>query len=132
MQNITQYFHLKNKVKVLGYLSHKQVLREYNESSVLLLLLFNSESGIGNYPGKIFEYFAAKRPILGFGPKESDTQKLMEKTKSGIYHDYSDVNLKESIISLFENKEEFINSDKFNNFTRKKLTQQLSDLLDKM
>lgn len=132
LQNITQYFHLKNKVKVLGYLSHKEVLREYNESSVLLLLLFNSESGIGNYPGKIFEYFAAKRPILGFGPKESDTQKLMEKTKSGIYHDYTDVNLKESIISLFENKEEFINSDKFNNFTRKKLTQQLSDLLDKM
>ena len=132
LQNITQYFHLKNKVKVLGYLSHKEVLDEYNESSVLLLLLFNSESGTGNYPGKIFEYFAAKRSILAFGPKESDTQKLMEKTKSGIYHDYSDDNLKKSIISLFENKEEFITSDKINNFTRKKLTQQLSDLLDKM
>ncbi|MBT3418545.1 MAG: glycosyltransferase, partial [Flavobacteriales bacterium] len=132
LQNITQYFHLKTKVKVLGYLSHKEVLNQYNEASVLLLLLFNSVSGIGNYPGKIFEYFAAKRPILAFGPKESDTQKLMEKTKSGIYHDYSDDNLKESIISLFENKEEFIASDKINNFTRKKLTQQLSDLLDKM
>jgi len=132
LQNITQYFHLKNKVKVLGYLSHKEVLDEYNKSSVLLLLLFNSESGIGNYPGKIFEYFAAKRPILAFGPKESDIQKLMEKTKSGVYHDYSDDNLKESIISLFENKEEFIASDKINNFTRKKLTQQLSDLLDEM
>jgi hypothetical protein len=56
----------------------------------------------------------------------------VEKTKSGIYHDYSDDNLKKSIISLFENKEEFITSDKVNNFTRKKLTQQLSDLLDKM
>jgi len=132
LQNITQYFHLKTKVKVLGYLSHKEVLNQYNEASVLLLLLFNSVSGIGNYPGKIFEYFAAKRPILAFGPKESDTQKLMEKTKSGIYHDYSDDNLKESIISLFENKEEFITSDKINNFTRKKLTQQLSDLLDEM
>ncbi len=132
LQNITQYFHLKNKVKVLGYLSHKEVLREYNESSVLLLLLFNSESGIGNYPGKIFEYFAAKRPILGFGPKESDTQKLMEKTESGNYHYYEDVNLKENIISLFENKEEFVVSDEINNFTRKKLTKQLSVLLNKM
>ena len=132
LQNITQYFHLKNKVEVLGYLSHKEVLREYNESSVLLLLLFNSESGIGNYPGKIFEYFAAKRPILGFGPKESDTQKLMEKTESGNYHYYEDVNLKENIISLFENKEEFVVSDEINNFTRKKLTKQLSVLLNKM
>jgi glycosyltransferase involved in cell wall biosynthesis len=132
LQNITQYFHLKNKVEVLGYLSHKEVLREYNESSVLLLLLFNSESGIGNYPGKIFEYFASKRPILGFGPKESDTQKLMEKTESGNYHYYEDVNLKENIISLFENKEEFVVSDEINNFTRKKLTKQLSVLLNKM
>ena len=132
LQNITQYFHLKNKVKVLGYLSHKEVLREYNESSVLLLLLFNSESGVGNYPGKIFEYFAAKRPILGFGPKESDTQKLMKKTESGNYHYYEEVNLKENIISLFENKEEFVVSDEINNFTRKKLTKQLSVLLNKM
>ena len=132
LQNITQYFHLKNKVKVIGYLSHKDVLKEYNNSSVLLLLLFNSESGIGNYPGKLFEYFAAKRPILAFGPKESDTQKLMKKTKSGSYYTYSNENLKEDIISLFENKEEFVCSDDINNFTRKKLTKQLSDLLDKM
>ena len=132
LQNITQYFHLKNKVKVLGYLSHKEVLNQYNESSVLLLLLFNSESGIGNYPGKLFEYFAAKRPIFAFGPKESDTQKLMKKTKSGSYYTYSNENLKEDIVSLFESKEEFVCSDEINNFTRKKLTKQLSDLLDKM
>ena len=132
LQNITQYFHLKNKVKVLGYLSHKEVLNQYNDSSVLLLLLFNSESGIGNYPGKLFEYFAAKRPILAFGPTESDTQKLMNRTKSGNYHYYEDVNIKENIISLFENKEEFIISDEINNFTRKKLTRKLSVLLNKM
>ena len=108
------------------------MLREYNESSVLLLLLFNSDSGIGNYPGKIFEYFAAKRPILAFGPKESDTQKLMKKTKSGSYYTYSNENLKEAIISLFKNNEEFVCSDEINNFTRKKLTKQLSDLLDTM
>ena len=85
MQNITQYFHLKNKVKILGYLSHKDVLKQYNSSSVLLLLLFNSESGKGNYPGKIFEYFAAKRAILAFGPEDSDTEKLIQKTKTGIF-----------------------------------------------
>ncbi len=130
LTEIAAYTQLKEKVKQLGYLSHSQVLQQYNEASVLLLLLFNSKSGVGNYPGKIFEYFAAKRPILAFGPKESDTQKLMEKTKSGIYHDYSDDNLKESIISLFENKEEFITSDKINNFTRKKLTKDLSELLN--
>ena len=67
LQNITQYFYLKNKVNVLGYLSHNEVLNEYNNSSILLLLLFNSESGKGNYPGKIFEYFVSQRTILAFG-----------------------------------------------------------------
>ena len=132
LQNITQYFHLKNKVKVLGYLSHKDVLKQYNSSSVLLLLLFNSESGKGNYPGKIFEYFAAKRSILAFGPEESDTQKLMKKIKSGSYHSYEENSLKEDIISLFNNKEEFVISDDVNRFNRKALTKELVCLLNKM
>ena len=132
LQSITQHFHLKNKVKVLGYLSHKEVLKEYNNSSVLLLLLFNSESGKGNYPGKIFEYFAAKRPILAFGPKESDTKELINKTKSGTYYSYQEENLKQDILDLFNNKNEFESSKEIMSFTRKKLTKKLSDLLDKM
>ena len=86
LQSITQYFHLKGKLRVLGYLSHKEVLNEYNNSSILLLLLFNSESGKGNYPGKIFEYFASQRYILAFGPNNSDTQNLMKKTLVIILH----------------------------------------------
>ena len=116
----------------MGYLSHKEVLEEYNNCSVLLLLLFNSKSGIGNYPGKIFEYFAANRPILAFGPNESDTQKLIKKTKSGMYHSYEEQNLKESILRLFESKEVFLSSDKIMNFTRKKLSKKLSGLLNEL
>jgi len=132
LQNITQYFHLKNKIKVLGYLSHKDVLNQYNSSSLLLLLLFNSESGKGNYPGKIFEYFAAKRSILAFGPEDSDTQRLMKKIKRGSYHSYEENNLKESIISLFNNKEELVISDDINRFNRKDLTKELVCLLNRL
>ena len=130
LQNITQYFHLKNKVTVLGYLSHKEVLREYNESSILLLLLFNSASGIGNYPGKIFEYFAAKRPILGFGPKESDTQKLIQKTKTGVFFTYDEMELKKEILHLFHNNVNPVESTDIEGFSRKKLTNDLSELLN--
>jgi len=132
LQSITQNFHLKNKVLHLEYLSHKEVLNQYYQSSVLLLLLFNSKSGKGNYPGKIFEYFAAKRPILAFGPKESDTKELINKTKSGTYYLYQEENLKQDILDLFNNKNEFESSKEIMSFTRKKLTKKLSDLLDKM
>ncbi len=130
LQNITQYFHLKNKVKVLGYLSHKAVLEQYNSSSVLLLLLFNSESGKGNYPGKIFEYFAAKRSILAFGPEDSDTEKLIQKTKMGVFFTYEDTELKKEVLNLFYNDEKTISSTDLKGFSRKKLTKDLSKLLN--
>ena len=130
LQNITQYFHLKNKVKVLGYLSHKAVLEQYNSSSVLLLLLFNSESGKGNYPGKIFEYFAAKRAILAFGPEDSDTEKLIQKTKMGVFFTYDEIELKKEILNLFHNDRNPLASTEIEGFSRKKLTKDLSELLN--
>ena len=129
ISEIESYTYLKTKVKQLGYLGHAEVLAEYNEASVLLLLLFNSKSGIGNYPGKIFEYFAAKRSILAFGPKDSDAKKLIEKTKTGMYFSYDESNLKDNILDLFKNENKF-NFKNTEIFSREKITQDLSELLN--
>jgi len=132
LQSITQNFHLKNKVLHLEYLSHKEVLNQYYQSSVLLLLLFNSKSGKGNYPGKIFEYFAAKRSILSFGPDESDIKNLIEKTKSGLYISYNKVNIKDIVYQLYKGNIKTISSDDLSQFKRSVLTKKLADLLNKM
>jgi hypothetical protein len=105
-------------------------LEQYNSSSVLLLLLFNSESGKGNYPGKIFEYFAAKRAILAFGPEDSDTEKLIQKTKTGVFFTYDEMELKKEILNLFHNDRSPLESTEIEGFSRKKLTKDLSDLLN--
>ena len=132
LQSITQNFHLKNKVVHLEYLSHKEVLYQYYQSSVLLLLLFNSKSGQGNYPGKIFEYFAAKRSILSFGPDESDIKNLLEKTKSGLYISYNKLNIKNIVYQLYTDNIKIINSDELSQFKRSVLTKKLADLLNKI
>jgi glycosyltransferase involved in cell wall biosynthesis len=129
LAEIESYSCLKGKVKQLGYLSHAQVLEQYNQADVLLLLLFNSKSGIGNYPGKIFEYFAARRSVLAFGPENSDTEKLIKKTKSGIYFSYNEINLKNEILALFKNEKHF-NFENTESFSREKLTKDLSELLN--
>ena len=95
----------------------------------MLLLLFNSKSGIGNYTGKRFEYFAAKRPILAFGPEDSDVKKLIEKTKAGMYFSYNETKLKDDILDLFKNKNQF-NFENAESFSREKLTKDLSELLN--
>ena len=125
------YPELKGKVKQLGYLTHDEVLDEYNKAAVLLLLLFNSESGKGNYPAKIFEYFAFKKPILAFGPKYSDVENLINQTNSGKYFSCEDTNLRHSILGLFSNEIRFDFKDT-EQFSRERLAQVLSDLLNKL
>ena len=130
--SIKSFPFLKDKLVHLGNLTHKQVIKEYFSTSVLLLLLFNSQSGKGNYPGKLFEYFATKNPILAFGPKQSDVKNLLKLTNKGLYFNYeNEKNIKEGIINLFENKIKFAQKSMLN-FTRKELTMKLSDLLNKI
>ena len=95
-------------------------------------MLFNSKSGKGNYPGKIFEYFATKRSILSFGPDESDIKNLIEKTKSGLYISYNKVNIKDVVYQLFKGSIKTISSDELSQFKRSILTKKLADLLNKM
>ena len=131
LAEIESYSCLKAKVKQLGYLSHAQVLEQYNQADVLLLLLFNSKSGIGNYPGKIFEYFAAQKPILAFGPISSDAERLIKNTNTGKYFSYDDTNLKTDILDLFNNQNNF-DFENMENFSREKLTYDLANLLNNL
>ena len=76
-------FGLESYVKPLGYLSHDAVLEVQQKSQVLLLLEIDSEETKGIIPGKLFEYFNAKRPILAIGPEGWEAGRLVEQTKSG-------------------------------------------------
>ena len=131
LAEIESFSYLKGKIKQLGYLSHSQVLEQYNQADVLLLLLFNSNSGVGNYPGKIFEYFAAKKPILAFGPISSDAERLIEKTNTGKYFSYDDENLNIDILDLFNNPNNF-DFENMEGFSREKLTYDLANLLNSL
>jgi glycosyltransferase involved in cell wall biosynthesis len=131
LNKIADFTKLKQKIKNLGYLSHVEVLKQYNEASLLLLLLFNSKSGVGNYPGKIFEYFAAKKPILAFGPEGSDTQRLINETRSGLFFNYDSENIKNVILNIFNGKNEF-KTKGLEKFSREKLAKDLSILLSKL
>jgi len=131
LAEIEAYPQLKEKIKNLGYLSHAEVLKQYNEASLLLLLLFNSKSGVGNYPGKIFEYFAAQKPILAFGPEGSDTQCLISDSKTGSYFSYEEQNIENEILNIFNGRSKLVSSD-ISRFSRENLAVELSDLLNKL
>lgn len=68
---------------------HNTVTRELSlnlqrNAQILLLLAWNDPGEKGIYTGKIFEYLAAKRPILSIGSKGSVIDDLLLQTHAGI------------------------------------------------
>tara|TARA_B100001758_G_scaffold126664_1_gene108957 strand:- start:4823 stop:6100 length:1278 start_codon:yes stop_codon:yes gene_type:complete len=129
---VESFSNLKGKLKQLGYLSHEQVLNHYNEASILLLLLFNSNSGVGNYPGKLFEYLAAKKPILAFGPQDSDVERLLLRLSAGTYLSYEVKDIKDKILRLFTNPNIDYKDSDIENYSRENLTRELAVLLNQL
>ncbi|MGY8918362.1 MAG: glycosyl transferase family 1, partial [Flavobacteriales bacterium] len=78
-----------------------------------------------------FEYFAAKKPILAFGPISSDVERLIEKTNTGKYFSYDEKELKINILDLFNNPNNF-ELENIKSFSRDKLTYDLANLLNNL
>lgn len=124
---------LRKNISNLGYLSHDKALKEMRKSEVLLITNFNQESSKGIIPGKLFEYLAMQKKILSFGPKGSDVAKILEETQAGKHFSYDESQLvKEFILSVYEAWKQgniASNSGNILQFSRKKLTEKLAEIL---
>jgi len=126
-------FQLMENCEVLGYVSHSEALRLQHKSQILLLVEINSAETRAIIPGKLFEYLAAKRPIIALGPKESDIEGIINETKSGKFFSYwDDDELKTEILQLykdFKNGELKVASEGIEKYSRRELTRQMASLI---
>lgn len=81
---------LKEYVQNLGYVSHAEAIRLQHASQILLLLEMDKEETKVILPGKLFEYMAAKRPILAIGPEEGAIEFILKETQAGVYYSYKE------------------------------------------
>lgn len=80
-----QAFGLEKVVEIHGSVSREQSLRHQRESQILLLLGINIPMYSEGIPGKLFEYLAAKRPILAFGGERGAIEQLLSETGAGAF-----------------------------------------------
>ncbi len=124
---------LRNHINNLGYLSHDKAIDEMSNSTMLIITNFPNESSKGIIPGKIFEYLATGNQIISFGPDEADVSKILEETKAGKHFSYSDSEtIKQFILAKFElwkSGKLVKNSQNIEQFSRRNLTKQLSEIL---
>ena len=132
IREIEGYPNLSSSLKVFPYISHEEVITEYQRSSLLLLLLFNSKSGRGNIPGKLFEYLASEKAILAFGPDRGDSAEIVEENggKYFLYSSKDKESIKAALKSLMAQGQPSKSSA--TQYSREKLTANLAAYLDQL
>lgn len=124
---------LSEFVKRIDYLPHNEVIKEQQKSKALLLLVNNTPNAKSILTGKIFEYLAAKVPVIAIGPTNGDLAKILNETECGLISDFeNESTLKENILKIFSNEQFSSDMTKISKYSRKALTKTLSDLLNKL
>ncbi|MBC9795642.1 glycosyltransferase family 4 protein [Sinomicrobium sp. FJxs] len=97
---------LDKYMKLLGYLPHEEALKLQRSSRILLLLEMDKPETRGIIPGKLFEYMAAKRPVIAIGPEGWDVAKIIAETGCGTTFTYPE---KEAIKNkLYQSYERYL------------------------
>ena len=74
---------LWDNVEDLGYQEHFRTVAEQRGASVLMLPLRREPEYAKVLPGKIFEYLAARRPVLGIGQEDSVSAAMLRDCGAG-------------------------------------------------
>ena len=126
---------LEKHVEFVNYIPHEQIIIEEKKSHVLLLIIRNAPNANTILPGKIFEYIAARRPVIAIGPAESDTASLLRENKCGAtFSSEHKEQLKKEILRLYAayttHADTALHPEHIQNYTRYNLTERLAKLLD--
>lgn len=120
----------------LGYQPHAEAVREQQNASVLLLPLRDAPEMRVILPGKLFEYMAARRPILGFGQTDGAQALLLQETGTGVMVGWDD----ETAVKAFVGKawRQHVEggvpatTGDIDRFSRRSTTHELALLLDRV
>ena len=136
LEEIASRYGLLDIVHIGGKIAHEEVLKKQLNSDVLLLISWDNEKEKMFIPGKIYEYFALKKPVLSIGYKEGSLKDLIEETKVG-YHVSSLESTKEALLNIYdefvENGTVELNADiNIGDYSMENMAKKFADLLNEL
>lgn len=120
----------------LGYQSHQTAVREQKGASVLLLPLRKEPEYKAVLPGKLFEYLASCRPVLGIGQTDGAMATIIRDTKAGEVFDWDE----EAGLSGYISRcwEQFkagtleVSGDNIEQYSRRALSKKMAGLMESL
>lgn len=120
----------------LGYRDHNVAVREQMNASMLILPLRKEPEYRATLPGKLFEYLASLKPVLGIGQKDGAMAQVLSETKAGEIWDWDE---KEGIRSfvdtcwmLYRTGSGWDRTENTEQYSRRSTAARLARLLDSL
>ena len=125
---------LKANLIDMGYQPHSIAVEEQRTASLLILPLRKEPEYKAVLPGKLFEYLASWRPVLGIGQTDGAMSMILNTTKTGVVLDWNDKNSIGRFIDLcWSNHLKgnlTVDDADISQFTRRNLTRRMAELFE--
>ena len=126
---------LEDSMINMGYQPHSVAVEQQRQASLLILPLRKEPEYKAVLPGKLFEYLASQRPILGIGQSDGAMAMIVNETRTGTVIDWEDrKGLTQYIEQCWERHLEGRLSTEgadLSRFTRRSLTRRMAGLFDR-
>ncbi len=135
--DIERYPTLRDKLTVTAWLPHGELLAHYRAADLFLLCPNLSDNARGQINGKLFEYLAARRPILHVGPFDADNTRILDQAHAGLTVLPGDVDAARDAIERiysgrFSDSEHAFAKTVIEGFERRATTARLAELLNEL
>ena len=125
----------KNLVN-LGYVSHGEAVREQCGASMLILPLRQEPEYRAVLPGKLFEYLASRRPVLGIGQTDGAMARVLEQAHAGVTFNWNDTEgIRKEVTrcwQLFREGRLDDNEEDIERYSRRRLTRQMAEVFESL
>ena len=127
---------LEDAVDNMGYQPHAEAVQQQRKASLLILPLRKEPEYKAVLPGKLFEYLASRRPILGIGQPDGAMAMILNDTHTGVVLDWEDKEaLKQYIDACWDKHLEGrlnIEGGDISQFTRRNLSRRMAQLFNSL
>ena len=127
---------LSENLEDMGYQPHAVAVEQQRKASLLILPLRKEPEYKAVLPGKLFEYLASWRPVLGIGQTDGAMSMILNNTKTGLVLNWDDKMSIEKYIDIcwkdHLNGRLSVEDADISQFTRRNLTRRMAQLFDKL